>query len=70
MFSKNEMESRWNRIESVLEMLDNPRMRNSKYELQSEHIHRVLAKDILESMFSCDDYCWVDEQDIPLTHPR
>ena len=53
--------------ESVLEMLNNPRMRNSKYELQPEHIHRVSAKDILESMFSHGDYCWVDEQDIPLT---
>ena len=53
--------------ESVLVMLNNPRMRNSRYELQPEHIHRVSAKDILESMFSRGDYCWVDDHDIPLT---
>ena len=53
--------------EEVCEMLTKPRMRNCKFELVPSHVHRVSAREVLESIFSPGDYCWVDESDFPLT---
>ena len=53
--------------ESVLEDLGKPRMRNCNYELLPSHIHRVSAKEVLESIFAPGDFCWIDENDFPLT---